>query len=146
VADRRNATLDAPRQWPEPRTYQFSLPTMNSGQCRSLPNQSSPNEGRSVARNFPAGISCGKAPRRAAGAHVTASTDRPIPENDTTTNVVRRGEQTLDVAYAPVQGRVLAARTWRFFALRQAKPPVGAHLNFSEWDGRGGEHVNRVYR
>ena len=34
---------------------------------RPLPNQSSPNEGRSVTRNFPAGITCGKAPWRAAG-------------------------------------------------------------------------------
>ena len=99
-----------------------------------------------MTRNFPAGISCAKAPWREGRAHVTASTDRPIPENEATANFVGRGEQTLDVAYAPAQGRALAARFRPFFALRQAKPSVGAHLNFPEWDGRGGEHGNRVYR
>ena len=71
------------------------------GPIRPLPNQSSPNEGRSVTTNFPPGITCGKTFWRAAGHTSPRSMDRPIPENETTTNVARRGDQTLDVAYAP---------------------------------------------
>ncbi len=38
MADRRNAKLDAPLQWPEPQTDQFSLPAMS--QANSFPSAS----------------------------------------------------------------------------------------------------------
>ena len=107
------------------------------GPICSLRPRPNPNGGRSITKNFPAGISCAKAPWPGAGAHVTASTDRPIPENKAMANFVRRGEQTLDVAHAPAQGRAMAARFRRSFALRQAKPFGWGSSRFPRvgWEG-----------
>ncbi len=55
MADRRNAKLDAPRQRLEPRTYQFALPTMNSGQFVPFRiNQAQPKSGEWREISLPA--------------------------------------------------------------------------------------------